>query len=86
MENEESRPPKLSEKDKGFVLMRSIMDYGMGILWVAMGIFLAFHQWFNTGFSFQYDASTLMVFGMVCIIYGAFRIYRGYKKKYLQER
>jgi hypothetical protein len=85
-ETEDIKSAKLSQKDKGFVLMRSIMDYGMGVLWMAMGIFLSFHQWFNTGITFLYDDSSLRIFGFVCIIYGAFRIFRGYKKNYLRER
>ena len=76
----------MSEKDKGYIRMRSIMDYGMGALWSAMGVFLIFIKKFNTGLETRYDDSTLKVFGSVCLLYGLFRIYRGYKKNYLKER
>ena len=86
MSLEEFDKEQLSAKDKGYIRMRSIMDFGMGSLWTAMGIFLVFIKKFNTGLETRYDESTLMVFGIVCFLYGLFRIYRGYKKNYLKER
>ena len=83
---EEFEKDQLSEKDKGYIRMRSIMDYGMGVLWSGMGLFLIFINRFNTGLELRYDAITLQTFGAVCLLYGLFRIYRGYKKNYLRER
>ncbi len=83
---EEFEKEELSERDKGYVRMRSLMDYGMGVLWSAMGGFLIFVNQFNTGLELRYDASTLRVFGSICLVYGLFRIYRGFKKNYLRER
>ena len=83
---EEFDKEQMSEKDKGYIRMRSIMDYGMGALWTAMGVFLIFIKKFNTGLETRYDDSTLKVFGSVCLLYGLFRVYRGYKKNYLKER
>lgn len=34
----------------------------------------------------RYDSTAFKVFGAVCIIYGLFRLYRGFKKKYLRDR
>lgn len=86
MSLEEFEKNQLSEKDKGYIRMRSIMDFGMGVLWTAMGVFLIFIKSFNTGLETRYDDSTLKVFGGICLLYGLFRIYRGYKKNYLKER
>lgn len=83
---EEFEKEQMSEKDKGYIRMRSIMDYGMGVLWACMGVFLIFIKKFNTGLELRYDPSTLKAFGAVCLIYGLFRIYRGFKKNYLRER
>ena len=83
---EEFEKEQLSEKDKGYLRMRSIMDYGMGVLWTGMGVFLIFIKKFSTGLELRYDATTLGTFGAVCMVYGIFRIYRGYKKNYLKER
>ena len=83
---EEFEKEQLSEKDKGYVRMRSIMDFGMGYCGSAMGIFLIFIKHFNTGLELRYDDVTLKAFGAICLLYGIFRIYRGYKKNYLKER
>ena len=83
---EEFEKEPLSERDKGFIRMRSMMDYGMGIMWLAMGIFLIFIDYFNTGLEARFDDAVMKIFGGVCILYGGFRIYRGYKKNYLRER
>ena len=83
---EEFEKEEMSEKNKGFARMKSIMDYGMGLLWMGMGIFLVFIEKFNTGFEARFDDPVMKVFGGVCIVYGIFRIYRGYKKNYFIER
>ncbi|MEJ7627450.1 MAG: hypothetical protein WKF35_11345 [Ferruginibacter sp.] len=83
---EEFDKEPLSERDKGLIRMRSMMDYGMGILWLGMGIFLLFIKEFNTGLEARFDDPVMKVFGAICILYGGFRIYRGYKKNYLGER
>jgi hypothetical protein len=77
---------QLSVREKGVIRMRSIMDMGMGILWMGMGVFFIFIKHFNTDLAARYDDSVMKVFGGVCIIYGIFRIYRSYKKNYLKER
>jgi len=83
---EEFDKEPLSERDKGLIRMRSMMDYGMGILWLGMGIFLLFIEHFNTGLEARFDDPVMKGFGAICILYGGFRIYRGYKKNYLGER
>ena len=86
MSLEEYEKEQLSAKDTGYIRMRSIMDLGMGFLWTAMGVFLVFVKYFNTGLETRYDDTTLRIFGFICFIYGIFRIYRGIKKNYLKER
>jgi len=76
----------LSTREKGMIRMRSIMDLGMGIMWTAMGIFVIFIKNINIDLAARYDDDTMKVFGAICIIYGIFRMYRGYKKNYLKER
>ncbi len=83
---EEFEKEEMNERDKGYLRMRSIMDYGMGLLWMAMGVFMIFIKRFNNDLAEKYGDSTFKVFGAVCIIYGLFRIYRGYKKKYFRDR
>lgn len=83
---EEFDKEQISPRDKSYIRMRSLMDFGMGILWTGMGVFLFFSKQFNTGLELRYDDGTLKVFGAVCAAYGIFRIYRGIKKNYLRER
>lgn len=75
-----------TERHKGYIRMRSMMDYAMGILWIGMGIFLLFNDYFQVKVSDRFDPVALKAFGGVCILYGGFRLYRGYKKNYLNER
>lgn len=81
---EEFERDKLSQRDKGLIRMRALMDYGMGIMWMAMGVFLMFIKEFNTGLEARFDDPYMKGFGAICVLYGAFRIYRGYKKNYLR--
>ncbi len=83
---EEFEKDPLSERNKGFIRMKSIMDYGMGVLWMGMGIFFLFIRYFKTGLEARYDDPAMKAFGAICLLYGLFRIYRGYKKNYLRER
>jgi len=76
----------LSNREKNMILMKSIMDYGMGALWFSMGIFIIFVKNIKPDLQYQFDDPMMKIFGGICIIYGSFRIYRGYKKNYLRER
>ena len=83
---EEFEKEERGERDKSYLRMRSIMDFGMGLLWMAMGVFMIFIRRFNAELADKYDDNTFKIFGAVCIIYGLFRIYRGYKKQYFRDR
>ena len=76
---------KLSEREKGFIRMRSITNYGMGVLMVLVGFFFMFPVKLTQNFINQYDASLIKLFAVICWMYGAFRIYRGYKKNYFRD-
>jgi hypothetical protein len=63
--------------------MRSIMDYGMGILIVLGGAFLFFRDKFDLDLNRRYPPDNFeKFFAVICVLYGAWRIYRGYQKKY----
>ena len=69
---------------KGYVLMRSLMDIGFGILYLAVGLFVLFGKKFGfTGPVF--DPPFVYFFAGICIAYGSFRIYRGVKKNYFRS-
>ncbi|MBS1947170.1 MAG: hypothetical protein JST47_05340 [Bacteroidetes bacterium] len=67
-------------RTKGYILMRAIMDYGMGVLIFFMGVFFLLSE--RIGFSFNVANSYRYFFAGLCMLYGGFRIYRGYKKNY----
>lgn len=83
---EEFEKEEMNERDKGYLRMRSIMDYGMGLLWTGMGVFIIFIKKFSPDLAAQYDSTLFKIFGVVCVIYGLFRIYRGFRKKYFRDR
>ncbi len=72
MQNEESQNKQAST-------VRSIYNYIMGLLWTGVGIFfLVAEDFLSFGSS---NKVVTILFGTIAILYGFFRIYRGYKKK-----
>jgi len=71
-------------KTKRYVLMKTITDFGMGFIYIGVGIIIFFptqlHLNINLG-----DSIVAKVFAVIVIIYGAWRIYRGIKKDYFKE-
>ena len=64
-------------------MMRSILDYGMGGLILLFGFFFLFSE--KLGFEFEMEPFFKYFFSGLCIVYGAWRIYRGYQKNYYSE-
>lgn len=67
-------------RSKGYILRRSVMDYGMGVIIFCLGIFFLIAP--RVGVVFGIDDTFRYLFGGLCILYGLFRVYRGYKKNY----
>ncbi len=66
---------------KSHSVMRSLLDYTMGILYLAAATFLFFAE--KLGFSMDnFDKTFRYIFGGICALYGVWRFYRGYKKDY----
>ena len=68
------------KKMKAYTNRRALMDYGMGVFYIGIGIFFFISERF--GITIDFPQVLTYSFGGLCIIYGVFRIYRGYKKKY----
>lgn len=65
--------------------MRAILDYGMGIAIIVLGIFFFFRNKFDLEFNVRYPPNYMdKILGVICVLYGGWRIYRGYKKNYFQ--
>ena len=72
-------------KTKRYVLMKSITDFGMGFIYIGVGILIFFAKQFHLYNNFT-DSTAAKIFAVLVIIYGAWRIYRGVKKEYFKER
>lgn len=80
-EFEENTDPRT----KRYTGMKSIMDFGMGIIYVGVGLFILFARKFHFNSEFV-ESSIGKIFAGVVIFYGLWRIYRGIKKDYFTER
>ena len=73
------------KKRKQVSLMRSLLDYGMGIVIIAFGVFFFFRGKFKLALNERFPPNDIdKIFGIICLLYGAWRIYRGYKKNYFR--
>lgn len=72
---------KTDPKTRRYVMMRSIKDLGMGVLYLAIGAIILFAKQFR----FQNDFALSVpakIFAILAIIYGGWRVYRGIRKQY----
>ncbi len=68
---------------KAYSNRRSLMDLGMGLIYSGMGLFFLLKEVF--GFAIDFPPRPFnYIFGGLCLLYGAFRIYRGVKKNYFR--
>jgi hypothetical protein len=79
------REEKLSNREKGIVRMRSITNYVMGTMIIGAGFVFLFPPATLQPRINLYDPTMIKIMAVVCFIYGAFRIYRGYSKNYFRE-
>jgi hypothetical protein len=82
---EEFEREEMSSREKGYVRMRSVMDYGMGTIIAGIGVFILLSKWLTPELK-QLEDPWIKGFGAMALIYGAFRVYRGYKKNYFINR
>ncbi|MEO5995565.1 MAG: hypothetical protein ABIN89_02610 [Chitinophagaceae bacterium] len=77
------QPDQSEKRAKNYVVMRSVMDFGMGLVILGFGIFLIIAP--RIGIEFNIEPFFRYFFAAMCIVYGSWRIYRGYKKNYYSE-
>ena len=71
-------------KTKRFIVRRSIMDIGMGLIYIGVGFMILFAK--KIGLNNEFVESTPgKIFAGLVMFYGAWRIYRGVKKNYLKD-
>jgi hypothetical protein len=72
------------KRRRAYANRRSIMDIGMGFIYAAMGGFFILSRQFGINIEFP-TAPFNYIFGGLCLLYGGFRIYRGFKKNYFRS-
>lgn len=65
--------------------MRSIMDYVMGLLFFLIGIYFLTYRSLGINIFRRQPSPVDYFIGGLFIVYGSWRMYRGYKKNYFKE-
>lgn len=65
--------------------MRSIMDYVMGFLFFCIGVYFLTYKQLGINVFRRQPSSVDYLIGILFILYGGWRMYRGYKKNYFRE-
>ena len=72
------------QQRKRLIRTRSIMDWTMGIIFFLAGIFFLVYQHIGIRIMDREPGTTDYLIGGLFVLYGIWRIYRGYKKDYLK--
>jgi threonine/homoserine/homoserine lactone efflux protein len=73
------------KKRKQVSVMRSMMDYGMGSIFFIFGLFFFFRGKFDIDLNKSFPPNDIdKILGGIFLLYGCWRIYRGYQKKYFR--
>ena len=75
----------LEKRQKNYILMRSIRDYGMGILFMSIGILIFFSKQLFNRVLLEDDPLMRYMVLVLFTLYGGFRIWRGYAKQYYNK-
>jgi hypothetical protein len=68
------------QKQKQKASMRAIREYGMGLVIFMAGLFFLFRTRFELDFNERFPPDEIdKWFGVLCLIYGGWRLYRGYQ-------
>jgi hypothetical protein len=67
---------------KSYRLFRTIYDLSMAALILGSGILMLGAKWFKVDQVLNIDSDFRMIFGFMCLAYGGFRLYRGFKQSY----
>jgi hypothetical protein len=73
-----------NQKRKQVMGMRSILDYGMGALFLLVGLYFLLYEALDMNIFRSKPTGTDKLIGVLFVVYGSWRIYRGYKKNYFK--
>ena len=74
-----------NKRRKQVTNMRTIMDYVMGFLFFCIGLYFLLYQQLGFNVFNQRPSGMDYFIGILFVVYGGWRIYRGYKKNYFRE-
>ncbi len=74
-----------NKKEKQITQMRTISNYGMGIFFFCLGVFFLVYESFGIEMVGRESSPLDKFIGGLFIVYGCWRIYRGYKKNYIKK-
>lgn len=66
---------------KGFNNFRRVYDITMAVLFTSVGIGMFIMDRFKLNFAVEEDIWFRYFFGSICLLYGGFRLYRGFKQE-----
>jgi uncharacterized membrane protein len=78
--NTRNNPREKSEKS--YRLFKSIYDFSMAALILGCAVLMLGAKWFKLDQVLNVDAEFRTIFGVMCLLYGGFRLYRGFQKDY----
>ena len=70
------------KQQKRYTLFRITYDVTMAILFLAMAFVMFFAEKFHVLQVLNFEAWQRIFFGGICLLYGAFRLYRGINRQY----
>jgi hypothetical protein len=75
-----------NKKRKQVTFMRSVLDYGMGVVFILLGVLIFMREKISLGEGEAYKLNVPnKLLGGVFALYGLWRVYKGYKKNYFNE-
>lgn len=76
---------ELDRRQKNYILMRSIRDYGMGVLFISIGVLIFFSKKLFNRVLLEDDPLMRYMVLILFTLYGGFRIWRGSAKQYFNK-
>ena len=69
-------------KQKSYTIMRMTYDLTMALLFLGMAVVMLLAEKFKIESIASIDTVFRYMFGVICLLYGGFRLYRGIKHDY----
>ena len=70
------------KSERSYRIFRSIYDITMAVLILGCGVLMLGAKWFKLDAVLNAGAEFRNIFGLLCLLYGGFRLYRGIQQTY----